>query len=78
MDFGIENRSTINQKSIQRAIENMMQVGMDFGWLLDRFLRDLGPKLGVQVGTKLAPKSEEMGYQDDVKESLKTWRRGGP
>ena len=27
-----------------------MQVGMDFGWLLDRFLVDLGPKLGAKLG----------------------------
>ena len=50
-----------------------MQVGMDFGSLLNRFLVDLGPKLGA----KLAPKSEEMGYQDDVKKSSKSWRRKG-
>ena len=51
---------------------------MDFGWLLDRFVIDFGPKLGGQVGAKLAPKSEEMGYQDDVKKSSKIWRRDGP
>ena len=32
---------------------------------------------GAQVGGKLAPTSEEMGYQDDVKKSSKIWRRGG-
>ena len=34
-------------------------------------------QVGGQVGAKLAPKSEEMGYQDDVKKSSKIWRRGG-
>ena len=27
-----------------------MQFGMDFGWLLDRFLMDFDPKLGVKLG----------------------------
>ena len=37
-----------------------------------------GAEVGGQVGGKLAPKSEEMGYQDDVKKSSKIWRREGP
>ena len=44
---------------------------MDFGWLLDRFSVDFGTKLGVKLG-KLAPKSKEMGYQDDVKNHRKS------
>ena len=36
-----------------------------------------GGQVGGQVGAKLAPKSEEMGYQDDVKKSSKIWRRSG-
>ena len=36
-----------------------------------------GAQVGGQVGAKLAPKSEEMGYQDDVKKSSKIWRREG-
>ena len=36
-----------------------------------------GGQVGGQVGAKLAPKSEEMGYQDDVKKSSKIWRRKG-
>ena len=45
-------------------------------------------QVGGQVGLKLAPKSEKMGYQDDVKKSYKNWShertredarvRGGP
>ena len=36
-----------------------------------------GGQVGGQVGAKLAPKSEEMGYQDDVKKSSKIWSRSG-
>ena len=36
-----------------------------------------GGQVGGQVGAKLAPKSEEVGYQDDVKKSSKIWRRSG-
>ena len=31
-------------------IKNKMRFGMDFGWLLDRFLVDFGPKLGAKLG----------------------------
>ena len=41
----------INKKSIKKPIKVKMQVGMDFGWLLDRFLVDFGTILGG----KLAP-----------------------
>ena len=46
---------------------------MALGSIFDGF----GAQVGGQVGAKLAPKSEEMGYQDDVKKSSKIWRRGG-
>ena len=42
---------------------------MALGSILDGFW--------AQVGAKLAPKSEEMGYQDDVKKASKIWRRSG-
>ena len=35
-------------------------------------------QVGGQVGAKLAPKSEERGYQDDVKKSSKIWSRDMP
>ena len=72
VDLGVGNRSKINNKSIQKGIENKTQVEMDFGWLLDRFLVDFDPKLGK---AKLAPKSEKMGYQDDLKKSSKKQSR---
>ena len=46
---------------------------MALGSIWDGF----GAKVGGQVGAKLAPKSEEMGYQDDVEKSSKFWRRDG-
>ncbi len=42
-----------------------MRVGMGFGRFLDNFLNDFGLKLGA----KLAPTSEKMEFQDDVKKS---------
>ena len=50
LDLEVENQSKINEKSIQKAIENKMQVGMGFGWLLDRFVVDFGSKLGCKLG----------------------------
>ena len=44
---------------------------MALGSIFDGF----GAQLGGQVGAKLAPRSEEMGYQDDVKKSSKIWSR---
>ena len=57
----------IDQKSIKKGIKNKMQVGMDFGWLLERFW---GQVRG-QVGAKLAPTSEKLELQDDVKKTSK-------
>ena len=51
MDFWVENRPQINQKPIQEAIENKMQIGMDSGWLLDRLLVDFGTELGGKLGS---------------------------
>ena len=50
VDLEVENQSKIDEKTIQKAIENKMQVGMGFGWLLDRFLLDFGSKLGGKLG----------------------------
>ncbi len=46
----MENQTKIDQKSIQKGIENKMQVEMDFGWLLGRFFVDFEPKLGAKLG----------------------------
>ena len=40
----------INKKSIEKkTIKVKMHVGMDFGWLLGRFLVDFGAKLGGKL-----------------------------
>ena len=39
----------IHQKSIQGGMKNKMRFWIDFGWLLDRFLIDVGPKLGGKL-----------------------------
>ena len=61
MDLEVENLSKIDEKSIQKAIENKMQVGMGFGWLLDRFLVDVGPKLGAKLGPSWHQNSKKWG-----------------
>ena len=50
-----------------------MQVGLEFGMIFGGFRL----QVGRQVEAKLAPKSEEKGYQDDVEKSPKIWRRKG-
>ena len=54
-----------------------MRFWMGCGWLLGQIFGGFGAQVGGQVGAKLAPKSEERGYQDDVKKSSKIWSRGG-
>ena len=50
-----------------RKQDLQMQVGMEFGWLLDRFWVDFGS----QVGAKLAPKS----VQDGIEIDIRTWSK---
>ena len=40
-----------------------MQVGLEFGTLLGRICVDFWVQVGRQVGAKLAPKSERIGYR---------------
>ena len=89
-DLGVEKFQKIDQKSIQKGIENKMQVGMDFGWLLDRFLMDFEPKLGVKLGPswhqnrrKWGTKTMSKNHQksgDAVVSSGQRWsaRKSGP
>ena len=77
-DFGVGNQSKINQKSIKKNDQKQ-----DASW--DGFWMALGSIFGRcwaqvwgQVGVKLAPKSKEIGYQDDVKKSYKIWSHSGP
>ena len=57
VDFGIENRWKIDEKSIKKQIKNKMRFGIDFWWLLDGFWGGFGG----QVGAKLGPKSIKNG-----------------
>ena len=83
VDFGVENRSKINQKSIQKPIETKMQVGMDFGSLLDRFLIDFGPKLEAKLGPSWHQNSKNGGSKMVSKKVMqkshaRNWARVGP
>ena len=75
----------MDQKSIQKAIESKMQVGMDFGWLLDRFLVDLGPNLWVKLGPswhqdrrKWGTKTMSKNHQKSGAAVVGGWSTGGP
>ena len=50
------------------------QMRFDF---IERFWNDFGPKLGAKLGPSWHQNRRTWGYQDDVKKSLKNWRRGG-
>ena len=64
IDFGLENQCEINEKSMKKVIDDKMEVGMDFGRLLDRFLMGFGNMLG----SKLAP----CWHQNPKNEGTKT------
>ena len=42
----------INKNQVKKQIKVKMQVGLDFGWLLDRFWKDFGRVLGAKLGLK--------------------------
>ena len=44
---------------MKKVIDDKMDVGMGFGWLLDRFLVGFGDQVGRQLGAKLALKPEK-------------------
>ena len=73
VDLGVENRSKIDPKRDQKQDASWDGFWMALGLIFGGF----GAQVGGQVGAKLAPKSNEMGYQEDVKKSSKIWRRGG-
>ena len=50
VDLGAIWRSKIDQLSVKKVIKNEMRFCIDFGWLLDRFWSDFGPKLGGKMG----------------------------
>ena len=68
-----KNQSTIDPKGDRKQDGSWDGFWMALGLIFGGFWA----QVGGQVGAKLAPKSEEMGYQDDVKKSSKIWRRKG-
>ena len=71
--LGVKNQPKIDKKSIQKGFENKMQVKIDFGWLLDRFLVDFG----TQVGGKLGPSWHQNLKKSDAKMISKNgWKTG--
>ena len=52
VDFGIENRWKIDEKSIKKQIKNKMRFGIDFWQLLGGFWGGFGTKLGAKMGPK--------------------------
>ena len=62
------------------TIDDKMEVGMDFGWLLDRFLVDLGTKLGGKLGSswhfnpiKLDTKTMSTNHQKSGAARVRRW-----
>ena len=56
-----KNRLKRLAKSMKKGIENMMQVGLGFGALLEGFLVDLGAKLGGKLGPSWHQNPEKRG-----------------
>ena len=80
VDFGIENRWKIDEKSIEKQIKNKMRFGIDFWRLLDGFWGGFGG----QVGAKLEPSWGQVGMEIDKKRCQKknekkiaSWRHLG-
>ena len=69
----IKNQSKIDPKGDRKQDASWDGFWMALGSIFDGFWA----QVGGQVGAKLAPRSEEMGYQDDVKKSSKIWSRSG-
>ena len=54
-----------------------MQVGMDFGSLLDRFLIDFETKLGAKLGAKLGPSWHQNRKKRGTKTMSKNHQKSG-
>ena len=83
IEFGVENQKN-NKQSTKNLIDDKMEVGMDFGWLLDRFLMDFGAKLGVKLGPswhqdrrKWGTKMMSKNHQKSGAASGRGWSAGG-
>ena len=65
-------------KKIEKGIQNMTQVGLEFKPLLGRFSLDFGPKLGNKLEPNWHQNLETWGPKTLSKKSLKIWRRNVP
>ena len=61
--LGTKFASQIDQKSIHWAIEAKMQVGLEFGCLLERVLLDFDGKLGGKLGPIWYPNRENTDFK---------------
>ena len=68
----------IDQKSIKKAIKNKMRFWIDFGWLLDRFWSDFGPKLGGKMGPSWHQNLKNGGPKTMSKKELKKMSAEAP
>ena len=60
----------INEKSMKKVIDDKMDVGMDFGGLLGRFLKDFGPKLRGKLGSCWHRNLQNQGFKTMLKNVL--------
>ena len=56
---------------MKKSIKNMMQLGMDFEWLLDRFLIDFGGQDGSQNRSKIDPRGVQEQDEKGIKKYIK-------
>ena len=70
----VKDRSKIDPKGDRKQDASWDGFWMALGTILERFWA----QVGAQVGAKLAPKSKEMGYQDNIKKSSKIMSCGEP
>ena len=73
IDFGVENLSKIDQKSVKKIIKNQLPFWIDFGRLLDRFWDDFGANLGANLGPSWSKNQTQMDIKIMSKKVLKKW-----
>ena len=82
IDFLVNLASNLRPKTFQKStqeasnidkngIQDMMQVGLEFGALLDRFLVDFGAKLGGKLGPSWHQHPEKRGPKTMLKKCPK-------
>ena len=61
---------------MKKSIKNMMQLGMDFEWLLDRFWIDFGSQDGSQNRSKIDPRGIQEQDEKGIKKYIKKGHAG--